>query len=420
MPSPPMDTESPDPTPSVEQTVEAQQEPTVELRVGSADVLLLGTAHVSRASADKVAELLGDEAGGFDAVAVELCQSRFDAIMNPEALTRMDLFAVIRQKRVYMVAASLALSAYQQRLADQFGIEPGAEQRAAIRFARSRGLPVLLIDREVGTTLRRAAHNLSWWQRLNLFSGLMAGMLTREQITEDEVERLKQGDVLETTFAEFAEDRRDLYIPLIEERDRYMAARLREETETGGVRRILAVVGAGHLKGLAESLQREDAPPPAQEIAALDRVPPPSRFWRLFPWLIVAVILSIFAFGFTRSPELGWNLVLDWVLINGGLSAFGALLAGAHPLTVLGAFCAAPLTSLNPTIGAGMVAGAIELTLRRPSVGDFGSLRDDITTLRGWWRNRVSRVLLVFIFSTLGSAAGTYVAGFRIVGRLVA
>jgi pheromone shutdown-related protein TraB len=415
-----MDTESPDPTPSVEQTVEAQQEPTVELRVGSADVLLLGTAHVSRASADKVAELLGDEAGGFDAVAVELCQSRFDAIMNPEALTRMDLFAVIRQKRVYMVAASLALSAYQQRLADQFGIEPGAEQRAAIRFAQSRGLPVLLIDREVGTTLRRAARNLGWWQRLNLFSGLVAGMLSREQITEDEVERLKQGDVLETTFAEFAEDRRDLYIPLIEERDRYMAARLRQESAGQGPRRILAVVGAGHLKGLSAALERPEPLPAAEEIAALDEVPPPSRVWQAFPWLIVALVLGVFAYGFTRSPELGWNLVLDWVLINGTLSAFGTALAGAHPLTVLGAFCAAPLTSLNPTIGAGMVAGAIELTLRRPSVGDFGSLRDDITTLRGWWGNRVSRVLLVFIFSTLGSAVGTYLAGFRIVGRLVA
>jgi pheromone shutdown-related protein TraB len=398
----------------------ASQEPIIELRLGDTDLTLLGTAHVSRASAEKVAELLGDEAGSFDAVAVELCQSRYDAIMNPGALAQLDLFAVIRQKRVYMVAASLALSAYQQRLADQFGIEPGAELRAAIHFARSRGLPVLLIDREVGTTLRRAARNLGWWRRLNLFSGLLAGMLSREQITEEEVERLKQGDVLETTFAEFAEDRQDLFVPLIEERDRYMAARLRQESAGQGPRRILAVVGAGHLKGLSAALERPEPLPAAEEIAALDEVPPPSRVWQAFPWLIVALVLGVFAYGFTRSPELGWNLVLDWVLINGTLSAFGTALAGGHPLTVLGAFCAAPLTSLNPTIGAGMVAGAIELTLRRPSVGDFGSLRDDITTLRGWWGNRVSRVLLVFIFSTLGSAIGTYLAGFRIVGRLVA
>jgi len=423
MPSPPTDSRphlpnSHDATPG--NASGAPREPLVELRLGDTELTLLGTAHVSRASAEKVAELLGDEGGSFDAVAVELCQSRFDAIMKPDSLARLDLFAAIRQKRVYMVAASLALSAYQQRLADQFGIEPGAEQRAAIRIAQAHGLPLLLIDREVGTTLRRAARNLGWWRRLNLFAGLLAGMLSREQITEDEVERLKQGDVLETTFAEFAEDRRELYEPLIAERDRYMAARLRQETAGSAPRRVLAVVGAGHLKGLAEALARPDAPAPADEIAALDQVPPPSRFWRAFPWLVVAVILAVFAYGFTRSPEMGWNLVLDWVLINGTLSALGTALAGAHPLTVLGAFCAAPLTSLNPTIGAGMVAGAIELTLRRPSVGDFGSLRDDITTVRGWWRNRVSRILLVFIFSTLGSAIGTYLAGFRIVGRLVA
>ncbi|TVQ88664.1 MAG: TraB/GumN family protein [Chromatiaceae bacterium] len=396
------------------------EEPIRELVSGATRLTLLGTAHVSRASAETVVALLSDLERDFDAVAVELCRSRFNAMMDPDSLSRLDLFAVIRERRVYMVAASLALSAYQQRLADQFGIEPGAEQRAAIEQAQARGLPVLLIDREVGTTLKRAAHNLGWWRRLNLFSGLLAGLLTREQISADEVEQLKQGDVLETTFAQFAEDRGELYAPLINERDRYMAARLRAEATEQGYQHILAVVGAGHLKGLGERLTASDPPEPAAEIEALEQVPPPGRLWRLVPWLIVALILGLFAYGFTRSPELGWNLVLDWVLINGGLSALGAALAGAHPLTILGAFLAAPLTSLNPTIGAGMVTAAIELTLRRPSVGDFAHLREDVTQLRGWWHNRVSRVLLVFIFSTLGSAAGTYLAGFRIFGRLMA
>jgi pheromone shutdown-related protein TraB len=236
------------------------------------------------------------------------------------------------------------------------------------------------------------------------------------------VERLKQGDILETTFSEFAQDRAELYVPLIDERDRYMAAKLRQAAEQHGYRHILAVVGAGHLKGLQGQLAAQQAEPPEPAeatIATLEQVPPPSRFWRLFPWLIVVLILSAFAYGFTRSPELGWHLVADWVLINGGLSALGAVIAAAHPLTVLGAFCAAPLTSLNPTIGAGMVAGGLELVLRRPSVGDFGKLRQDVKSARGWWRNRVSRVLLVFIFSTLGSAIGTYLAGFRLIDRLV-
>lgn len=378
---------------------------------------LLGTAHVSRASAEKVVELI-EQDDQLDAVAVELCPSRFDAMMRPDALSQMDLFAVIREGRAYMVAASLALAAYQQRLADQFGIQPGAEQRAAIEAAKARGLPVLLIDREVGVTLRRAANNLSWWKRWNLFNGLLFGLLSREKITEEEIERLKQGDVLETTFSEFAQDRGDLFEPLITERDRYMAARLLQERREHGYERVLAVVGAGHLKGLGEQLEQVPANP-AQTLAELDEAPPRGRFWRVFPWVIVAVILSVFAYGFTRSQSLGWDMVVDWVLINGGLSALGALIAGAHPLTVITAFCAAPLTSLNPTIGAGMVVGAVELSLRRPSVGDFSTLRNDVTSAKGWWRNRVSRILLVFIFATLGSAVGTYVAGFSIVGRLL-
>lgn len=416
--------DAPQPVPAQTQQVATPQEPAATVQVGVAEVRLLGTAHVSHASVAEVRALLGGGNGqepAFDAVAVELCESRFESLTDPDRLNRMDLFAVVREQRVYVVAGSLALAAYQQRLADQFGIEPGAEQRAAIQLAHERGLPVLLVDRDIGVTLRRAAANLGWWKRLNLFTGLLAGMLSRESVSEEEIERLKQGDVLETTFAEFAEDRADLFEPLITERDRYMAARLRQALTAQGHRRVLAVLGAGHLAGVAEQLTAPaaTATDPAETIAALNQVPPPSRLWRVLPWVVVAAVLGVFAYGFTRSPELGWNLVWDWVLINGGLSALGAAIAAAHPLTVLVAFCAAPLTSLNPTIGAGMVTGAAELMLRRPSVGDFGALRDDVTTVRGWWRNRVSRVLLVFILASLGSAVGTYVAGFRIVGRIM-
>lgn len=391
-------------------------EPRIDARLGDSKLTLLGTAHVSRASVEKVRELLGS--GDYDAVAVELCPSRYDAVMDPDSLARMDLFSVIRGGRVYMVAASLALAAYQQRLADQFGIEPGAEQRAAIALARERHLPVLLVDREIGVTLKRVSGNLSWWKRFGLFSGLLATMLSKEEVEEEEIERLKEGDVLETTFAEFAEDRQDLYLPLIDERDRYMAARLREEIAGKGHENVLAVLGAGHLKGVAGYLTGESGRDPKVEIAELDRLPSSKRWPKLIPWAIVVLVLAGFGYGFSKSPELGWQVVLDWVLINGSLSALGAAIAAAHPLTVIAAFVAAPLTSLNPTVGAGMVTGAVELYLRKPSVGDFSRLRHDTSELKGWWRNRVSRTLLVFLFSTLGSAIGTYVAGFRIFDRL--
>ena len=407
------------------------EEPRIDLKVGDTHLALLGTAHVSRASADKVRELLEQE--DYDAVAVELCPSRYQALLDPDALARMDLFAVIRQGRVAMVVASLALTAYQQRLADQFGIEPGAEQRMAIAQARERGLPVLLVDREIGVTLKRVAANLSWWKRLELFSGLVLTLVSHDEVPETEIERLKEGDVLETTFAEFARNRQDLFLPLIDERDRYMAARLREEIEREGHGRVLAVLGAGHLKGVAGYLRAaESEPPPGAsthegtqprpdprlEIEELERLPPPSPWPKLISWVILALIVAGFAFGFAQNPQDGWSIVWDWVLITGSLSALGTLLAGGHPLTVLTAFVAAPLTTLNPAIGAGMVTGPVELYLRKPNMGDFGRLRQDAAQFRGWWRNRVLRILQVFLLSNLGAAIGTYVAGFRIYDRL--
>jgi pheromone shutdown-related protein TraB len=390
--------------------------PLVTVACNGTVIDVLGTAHVSKTSAAEVRQLLGEH--HYDAVAVELCDSRYAAISDPDAMSRMDLFAVIRSGKMGMVAAQLALSAYQQRLAEQFGIEPGAEQRAAIEEARNRNLPLLFVDRDIGITLKRISANVPWWKKTGLVAGLIGSVLSRDKVTEEEIEQLRQGDMLETTFAEFAAERRDLFVPLIDERDEFMAAKLIEAQQQQQLQRMLVVVGAGHQAGLVKHLQQGIADPQVR-IARLQRLPPPSRVWRLIPWLIVALILTGFAIGFSREGSLGWQLILDWVLINGSLSAFGALLAGAHPLTVLTAFVAAPLTSLNPTIGAGMVTAAVETWLRKPNVGHFQQLRHDVTHWRGWWQNRVSRIFLIFLLSSFGSAAGTYIAGFRIFDRLM-
>ncbi|ADC61047.1 TraB/GumN family protein [Allochromatium vinosum] len=391
-------------------------EPRRDLVIDGVELTVLGTAHVSRASADQVRKLI--QSGDYDSVAVELCRSRFNALMDPRTLAQMDLFSVIRQNRVYMVVANLVLAAYQQRLADQFGIEPGAEQRTALRLAKDQGLNLLLVDREIGITLKRISANLGWWKRYGLFAGLLAAMVSSDEVTEEEVERLKEGDVLETAFAEFAAERRDLYVPLIEERDRYMAARLRRELARVGARRALVVIGAGHLKGVTEALET-DRTDPAEVLGDLERVPPPSRWPAVFGWTLLILILAGFGYGFAVSPELGLDLLIGWALITGGLSALGTLLAAGHPLTILSAFLAAPLTTLNPAIGAGMITGAVELYLRKPSVGEFSRLRSDVATWTGWWRNRVSRVLVVFVLSSLGAGIGTYVAGLHIAERLI-
>lgn len=392
------------------------QEPHRILKIGDTEIVLLGTAHVSPASARAVQALVAT--GGFDAVAIELCDSRQRAMLDPDALGKLDLFSVIRSGQAPMVGASLALGAYQQRLAEQYGIEPGAELRAAIDGALDQGIPLILIDREIGVTLRRAYRSVPWWRRMELVGGILASVLTREKIEESDIEKLKEGDMLESTFSEFAQQSGELYGPVIDERDRYMAARLRLLAAEGSTRRVLAVVGAGHLKGIENYLGQSDEG--AQEtIRKLEASPRRARWPRLVPWVIVAIILAGFVIGFSRNTDLGYQMVLEWFLINGGLAAIGGVIALAHPLTVLTAALGAPLTSLNPTIGIGFVAAAVELWLRKPNVEDFARLRTDVSQVKGWWHNRVSRVLLVFFLTTLGSAMGTYIGGARIFGHLL-
>nr|WP_297458914.1 TraB/GumN family protein [uncultured Halomonas sp.] len=384
---------------------------------GDTRYTLLGTAHVSRASADEVSELI--RSGEFDAVAIELCPARHKSLTEPDALANQDLFEVFRQGKAGMVAASLALGAFQQRVAEQSGIEPGAEMRAAVDECQRAELPLLLIDRDVGITLKRIYANVPWWQRANLIAGLFGSLLSRQKVSSEEIERLKQGDVLESTFSEFAEQSESLYTPLITERDRYMALRLAEDNPTGRYRNVLVVIGAGHLKGLSGHLERPLPEAPGSERESLEAIRQRSRWWKAIPWLITALVLIGFAIGFSRDIGLGWQLIVEWILINGVLAGLGAAIALAHPLTVVATFIAAPLTSLNPTIGVGMVSAGVELSLRRPKVRDFSRLRHDVASVKGWWRNRVARTLLVFLLSTIGSAAGTWIAGLRIAEQLL-
>ena len=374
---------------------------------------LLGTAHVSRASVDAVRDAVAS--GGFDAVAVELDEQRLAAITDPDALARLDLVKVLREGKTPLFAANLALASYQRRLAEQLGIEPGAELKAAVEDARARGLPMHLIDRDVGLTFRRALQSLGWWQRTKLGGGLVAGLIIDEEVAEHDIEKLKQGDMLQASFSEFAEQTPELYEALIAERDRYMAARLRETA--GGAREVLAVVGAGHLDGLARQLREEKAAPESVT-AALETVKPKSKL-PIMELCIATFLLGGFAWGFASGGfDVGADLLLYWVLWTGGLGALGCLVAGGHPLSILGAFVSSPFTPLHPALASGTVSALIEAGVRKPTYADFMALREDVNTVRGWWRNRVARVLVNFFLTSLGTAIGVWTGGARMLARL--
>jgi len=377
---------------------------------------LLGTAHVSKASVDAV--LAAIDTGAYDTIAVELDPHRLQSLTDPDALARLDLVKVLREGKTALFAANLGLAAYQRRLAEQLGIEPGAELKAAAQQAQARGLSLKLIDRDVGLTFKRASQRLGWWGRAKLVAGLVGALFVDEKIGEDEIEKLKHGDLLEASFGEFAGENPALYAAVIAERDRYMAANLRELALPGGdAREVLAIVGAGHLSGLARHL-REDDVAPAIVRADLEALEEKSSFpW--FTMLLAVFVLGGFAWGFWQGGiDVAAELMLYWVLLTGALGAIGCAAAGGHPLSILAAFVASPVTPLHPALASGTISALVEAWVRKPTYGDFLSLRDDVATLKGWWRNRVARVLLNFFLTSLGTAIGVWLGGAKLLRAL--
>ncbi|MGH8112457.1 MAG: TraB/GumN family protein [Rhodanobacteraceae bacterium] len=393
-------------------------QPIARVERGGVEYVLLGTAHVSRSSMDAVNALVEREA--FDAIAVELCESRARGIRDPDAFAKMDLFDVIRTGKAGMVFASLALSSFQQRIAEQYGIEPGAEMKAAMHAADAHGWPLWLVDRDIGTTLNHAYRGVRFRDRIGIIGGLVASVFSSESIDEAEIEKLKQGDILEGAFGEFARKSKALYAALIGERDRFMAARLREDASLNpAVRRVLVVIGAGHLAGVQRELAEQQEPPRAI-IEPLNAKLPSPRWPKYFAIAVMLAIFAVVGYLFYHNAAMGWHALRDWVIYTAVLSGVGAAVAGGHPLSVLTAAVMGPLKPLRPPgLSSGVFSGMVEAWLRKPRVADFQLLRRDLLHMSGWWRNRVARTLLVFLLTNLGTIAGEYLAGIRIFSRLL-
>lgn len=376
---------------------------------------LLGTAHISKASVAVVKKAVAS--GDFDTIAVELDAHRHLTLTEPDTLYKMDLFQILREGKTGLVAANLALAAYQRRLAEQLGVEPGAELKVAAIEAGERNLTLSLIDRDVGITLKRAWGKLGFWGRSKLMAGLATSLFVNEKVEESEIEKLKQGDMLESSFGEFAAQTPELFEAVIGERDRYMAAKLRELANNGSSREVLAIVGAGHLQGLAQHLSNDQGST-QETITALDTLPVKSNI----PWFTIALIaflLGGFAWGFFHGGlAVGGTLILYWSLITGLGGALGCLAAGGHPLSILAAFLASPLTPLHPALSSGMASAYVEAWRRKPTYADFMSLRNDTNNLRGWWHNRVTRIFLNYLLTNMGTVLGVWVAGFMLIHKL--
>ena len=368
-------------------------------------VLLVGTAHVSEQSVRDVREAISTQQP--DCVCVELDAGRYATISQQRNWMELDIRRVLKQRKGFLLLTNIVLHSFQRRLGLDLGVQPGAEMAAAIAAAEANEVPFVLCDREIQVTLRRAGRRSRLWGRLKLLSALLAGAFSNEELDPAQIEAVKEKGALQNMLEELADYLPQVKEVLIDERDRYLAARI---FAVGGARTV-AVVGAGHVPGIERWLLKYARRAPREEdLAELDHVPPRGWLGRLLPWSIPALFVALVAYGFLRAgAEVTIEKLTQWVLVNGSFAALGALVALAHPVTVLSSFAAAPITSVNPTIGVGLVAGLVQAFVRKPRGVDFENLSQDVTSLRGILRNRVTHVLAVFFLSSVGSAIGTFV-----------
>ncbi len=363
------------------------------------EIILIGTAHVSRDSAELVEKVIEEERP--DTVCVELCQSRYDAIMQKTDWEEMDILKIIRQKRTSLLLSQLIMASFQKKLAERFKINPGEEMIRAVRKADEIGARVVLADRDIRTTLKRTWRTMKFFRKLRFIYELITSIFIDEEISEEDIEKLKERDALELALQTFGKELPEIKATLIDERDRYLARRI----DDAPGEKIVAVVGAGHVPGIRENLGRDI------DLAELDEVPPRGIAGRYMGWGISFAVIGLIVAGFFHSgSEASLNMIKWWILVNGVLAGLGALAVLAHPLTILASVVAAPLTSINPMIAAGWVAGLTEAALKKPQVKDFMDLKADIASVRGFWHNKITRILLLIVFVNIGSSIGTFLA----------
>jgi len=379
------------------------------IKIEGKEFFIIGTAHISQNSADLVREVISNEKP--DIVCVELDKQRYKALSERKRWEELDLKQLIKEKQLSTLFISILLASYQKKLGEKLGVKPGVELLEATKVAKEFDIPIELIDRDVRITLKRSWNSMGWWQKMKLMTVGLASVFDDEEISEEKLDEIKEKDVLNEMMAEMGKQMPVLKEVLIDERDSYLMQKMKE---VDGVK-IVSVVGAGHVKGIIESLEsgRE------QNLEEIEVIPPPSKLVKIFGYGIPAIIIaSLFYIGYSKGADVAGDNAIFWILANGIPSALGTILAFAHPFTIIAAFLAAPITSLTPVIGAGYVAAFVQVYFQPPIVKEFESVTEDVSNWKMWWQNKLLKVLLVFILSGLGSAIGTYVGAYKIISDL--
>ncbi|BAE83323.1 pheromone shutdown-related protein TraB [Desulfitobacterium sp. LBE] len=376
-----------------------ENENITRLTLAGKEIILIGTAHVSKQSAELVKEVI--EAERPDSVCIELDEQRYKSIVEGDKWKETDIFKIIKEKKATLLLMNLALSSFQKRLAKEFGTNAGQEMLQGIESAQEVGAELVLADRNIQITFSRIWHNVGFWGKCKLLMEIIFSIFDDEAISEEELEKLKSQDMLNGILKDFTESFPKLKTPLIDERDQYLSQKIKEAPGE----KIVAVLGAAHVPGITEEIHKE------HDLQALTELPPKSIVPKILGWSIPALIIALIAYTFYSNPDAGVQQTLSWVLWTGSLSALGTALAFGHPLAILTAFLAAPIAALHPLIAAGWFAGLVQAYFKRPNVRDFENLSEDILSLKGFWNNQVTRILLTIVFANIGSATGAFIGG---------
>jgi len=329
--------------------------------------------------------------------------------MDPDKSKKMDVIQIIKQGKALILLVNLILSSYQKRLAKQFGIKPGQEMIQGIESANELGATLCLGDRDIHTTMLRLWRGLGFFGKIKLFSQLVLSMFIDEEVSEEQMEEMKTQDMLSSALNELSKSFPHFKSIIIDERDKYLAQKIK----TAPGNKVVAVLGAGHIPGIKEELYKEN------DIEELSKVTPGSKITKIIGWGIAVLIIAVIVSTFSVDRAAGVDQMVSWILWNGSLSALGTLLAFGHPLSILTAFVVSPISSLSPLLAAGWFAGLAEALVRKPNVEDFENMAEDVQTVKGFWRNKVTRVLLVVVFANLGSTLGTFIGGAEVIRRFI-
>ncbi|MBO4532500.1 MAG: TraB/GumN family protein [Treponema sp.] len=387
------------------------------LSFGDRTITLVGTAHVSAESVAEVENTIRELKP--DSVAIELDEKRADSIRNKDKYRNLDIIKVLKRGEGFLLLANLVLASFQRRMGQNVGVNPGDEMLAAMRVADELGIPSVMADREIQITLKRAWAKNSFWGKCKLLATLLSSAFSKEDMTEQDIENIKQKNEMDSMMNELAE-----YMPvvkevLIDERNVYLAQHIWDSPG----KNVVAVLGAGHLEGVVENLEKiaaggtgaDDIKKSVDEINVVPAKGVGAKIWGwIIPVAIVGLIIAGFVYGGT---QLGTKMIKSWILWNGTCAAVLTLLAAGHPVTVVVAFISAPITSLCPFIGCGFVTAIVQALVCKPKVRDMETLQDDVTFV-GFYKNRILRILLIFILSSLGSSVATFISGADIIGSL--